>query len=64
MLMHISSVRSKASENFQFIVISLKNSFWERAAGLVGVWRDVEARSSKVLTLDVGSLGSRSMIQN
>lgn len=48
------SVRSRASEQFQFIVISLKNSFWEKAAGLVGIWRDLDAGSSSVLTLDVG----------
>ena len=48
-----NSVRSRASPDFQFVVISLKNSFWERARGLVGIWRDVEVGSSKVLTLDV-----------
>ena len=47
------SVRSRASKDFQFIVISLKNTFWERAQGLVGIYRDVDARSSKVLTLDL-----------
>ena len=48
-----ASVRNRASADFQFVVISLKNSFWERARGLVGIWRDVDAGSSKVLTLDV-----------
>ena len=46
-------MRSRANKDFQFIVISLKNTFWERAQGLVGIYRDVDARSSKVLTLDL-----------
>lgn len=52
----ISSVRSRANDQFQFIVISLKNSFWEKAAGLVGIWRDLDAGSSSVLTLDVSAI--------
>jgi chromosome segregation ATPase len=46
-------VRAKASERFQFVVISLKGSFYEKAQGLVGIWRDVDNGSSKTLTLDV-----------
>jgi chromosome segregation ATPase len=56
-------VRSRASEDFQFVVISLKNTFWERARGLVGIWRDVDAGSSKVLTLDVGDIPSFSVFR-
>ena len=41
------------SRDFQCIVISLKDMFFEHADGLVGICRDVESLSSKVLTLDL-----------
>lgn len=47
------SVRRRANPAFQFVVISLKGAFYEKARGLVGIWRDVPAGSSKTLTLDV-----------
>ena len=37
--------------NTQFIVISLKSSFYEQANALVGVYRDKEFASSNCLTL-------------
>jgi structural maintenance of chromosome 1 len=37
----------------QFIVISLKHSFYENAQGLVGVWRDQQVSGSRVLTIKV-----------
>ena len=43
--------KTHASEDFQFIVISLKNSFYEKAEGLVGIYRDHDDSSSKLLTL-------------
>ncbi|ORX45611.1 hypothetical protein BCR36DRAFT_585625 [Piromyces finnis] len=46
-----SYVKRHASENFQFVVISLKNTFYERAQALVGIYRDRDVNSSKVLTL-------------
>lgn len=46
-------IRKHASETFQFIVISLKNSLYEKAQSLVGIYRDQEAHSSKTLTLMV-----------
>ena len=46
-----SYVKRHASDNFQFVVISLKNTFYERAQALVGIYRDREVNSSKVLTL-------------
>ncbi|GAA99875.1 hypothetical protein E5Q_06578 [Mixia osmundae IAM 14324] len=49
-------VRSRASESFQFLVISLKAPFYEKAAGLVGIWRDVENSTSRTLTLDLTQL--------
>lgn len=39
--------------NFQFIVISLKNNLFERSDSLVGIYRDQEVNSSKILTLDL-----------
>lgn len=37
----------------QFIVISLKSGFYECASSLVGVYRDPEQETSKVLTLNL-----------
>lgn len=38
---------------FQFIVISLKGSLYERGNSLVGIYRDQDVNSSRTLTLDV-----------
>ena len=46
-------VRSHASDTFQFIVISLKGSLYEKGQSLVGIHRDQELNSSRTLTLDV-----------
>lgn len=46
-------ISKHSSSNFQFIVISLKNLFYERAQGLVGIYRDQNENSSKILTLDL-----------
>lgn len=46
-------IRSHASEAFQFIVISLKGSLYERSNSLVGIYRDQDVNSSQTLTLDV-----------
>lgn len=46
-------IRTHASDAFQFIVISLKNSLYERGESLVGIYRDQEVNSSRTLTLDV-----------
>jgi structural maintenance of chromosome 1 len=35
----------------QFIVISLKASFYEKAESLIGIYRDPQDKSSKILTL-------------
>ena len=40
----------------QFLVISLKKLFFERAQSLVGVYRDLEEASSRVLTLSLESI--------
>ncbi|ORY92949.1 P-loop containing nucleoside triphosphate hydrolase protein [Leucosporidium creatinivorum] len=44
-------VQNIASPDFQFIVISLKNAFFEQAASLVGIYR--QDGGSKNLTLDL-----------
>ena len=49
-------IRAHASESFQFIVISLKGSLYERSNSLVGIFRDQEVNSSRTLTLDVSIL--------
>ena len=46
-------IRKHANDKFQFIVISLKNTFYEHAQGLVGVYKDNQTISSRVLTLDL-----------
>jgi structural maintenance of chromosome 1 len=46
-------IRSQASDKFQFIVISLKGSLYERGNSLVGIYRDQDKNSSRTLTLDV-----------
>ena len=48
-------IREHASESFQFIVISLKNTLYEKAQSLVGIYRDQAVNSSKTLSLMVGS---------
>lgn len=45
-------VKSRAPE-LQTIVISLKDSFYERADALIGIYRDVALKSSRLLTLDL-----------
>ncbi|KAJ3016082.1 Structural maintenance of chromosomes protein 1 [Thoreauomyces humboldtii] len=44
-------IRRHASDTFQFIVISLKNTFYENAEALVGIYKDQAVGSSKCLTL-------------
>lgn len=46
-------IRTHASESFQFIVISLKGSLYEKGHSLVGIYRDQDVNSSRTLTLDV-----------
>lgn len=47
-------VKSRAPD-LQTIVISLKDSFYERADALVGIYRDVSLKSSRLLTLDLST---------
>jgi structural maintenance of chromosome 1 len=46
-------IRAHASESFQFVIISLKGSLYERGNSLVGIYRDQDMNSSRTLTLDV-----------
>ncbi|ELU41583.1 cohesin complex subunit (Psm1), putative [Rhizoctonia solani AG-1 IA] len=46
-------IRQHSSEAFQFIVISLKGSLYEKGNSLVGIYRDQDVNSSRTLTLDV-----------
>lgn len=46
-------IRQRASNSFQFVVISLKGSLYERGNSLVGIYRDQDVNSSSSLTLDV-----------
>lgn len=46
-------VRQRAQTDFQCIVISLKDLFYEQSQSLVGICRDVGTNSSKTLTLDL-----------
>jgi len=49
-------IRAHASDEFQFVVISLKGSLYEKGNSLVGIYRDQDVNSSRTLTLDVSTL--------
>ena len=49
----VSSYVKSRTPDLQTIVISLKDSFYERADALVGIYRDVSIHSSRLLTLDL-----------
>ena len=44
---------------FQFIVISLKDNFYEKANGLVGVFRDRKIEASRTVTLDLDAISQQ-----
>ncbi|KAL0571911.1 Structural maintenance of chromosomes protein 1 [Marasmius crinis-equi] len=46
-------IRTQASDEFQFIVISLKGSLYEKGQSLVGIYRDQDVNSSRTLVLDL-----------
>ena len=48
-------IRVHSSDTFQFVVISLKGSLYERSNSLVGIYRDQDVNSSRTLTLDVSA---------
>jgi len=46
-------ISQRSKSDFQCIVISLKDMFYEHSQSLVGICRDVETNSSQTLTLDL-----------
>lgn len=48
----------KRSVDFQCVVISLKEMFFEHADSLVGICKDVDSLSSKILTLDLSAFAA------
>ncbi|RKP38630.1 cohesin complex subunit psm1 [Dimargaris cristalligena] len=46
-------IRENCGENFQFIVISLKQALYENAQSLVGIYREQSINSSRTLTIDL-----------
>ena len=47
-------IRERAEDgHHQFVVISLKDTFYEKAQGLVGVFRDRAIECSRSVTLDL-----------
>ena len=49
----VSFIKQRSRSDFQCIVISLKDIFYEQADALVGVCKDVGTNSSLALTLDL-----------
>jgi len=50
-------IRERSEENgFQFVVISLKDNFYEKANGLVGILRDRDLECSRSVTLNLDEL--------
>eukprot|EP00698_Gefionella_okellyi_P004874 TRINITY_DN14506_c0_g1_i1.p1 TRINITY_DN14506_c0_g1~~TRINITY_DN14506_c0_g1_i1.p1 ORF type:complete len:1230 (+),score=329.71 TRINITY_DN14506_c0_g1_i1:106-3795(+) len=46
-------ISETSSNQFQFVVISLKDMFYAKANGLIGIYRDQEAKCSRTLTLSL-----------
>jgi structural maintenance of chromosome 1 len=46
-------IQRRSQKDFQCIVISLKDMFYENSQGLVGVHKDVGTNSSRTITLDL-----------
>lgn len=53
-------ISQRSKTDFQCIVISLKDMFYEHSQSLVGICRDVETNSSNTLTLDLTKFDPRS----
>jgi structural maintenance of chromosome 1 len=51
-----SYISQHANDQVQFLVISLKSLFYEKADALVGIYRDQETNASQVLTLKLQGL--------
>lgn len=48
-------IRRHRNPDLQFIVISLKNTMFEKSDALVGVYRQQQENSSKIITLDLSN---------
>lgn len=46
-------IKKNSSSSFQFIVISLKNTLFEKSDALVGIYREKRENTSKTVTLDL-----------
>jgi structural maintenance of chromosome 1 len=49
----VSSFISKKSKKCQFLVISLKDTFFSKANSLIGIYKDRNDKCSKSLTFDL-----------
>lgn len=50
-------IRARADEGaLQFVVISLKDNFYEKANGLVGIYRNRELQGSSTITFDLDNM--------
>lgn len=52
-VMKVANYITQNSVNFQCLVISLKESFFNKANALIGVYKDQDAQSSGILSLDL-----------
>ena len=52
-------IQQRSQVDFQCIVISLKDMFYERSQSLVGICKDVGTNSSRTLTLDLTRFDKR-----
>lgn len=46
-------IQQRSQTDFQCVVISLKDMFYERSESLVGICKDVGTNSSRTMTLDL-----------
>lgn len=49
----VSNYIRQNSNNFQCLVISLKDTFYDKADALVGIYREKEANCSRTATMDL-----------
>jgi structural maintenance of chromosome 1 len=54
---------SQRSRDIQFIVISLKDLFYEKSDGVIGICRNVPTNSSQTLTLDLTKFDHESEVR-
>lgn len=59
----VSTYVKSRTPDLQTIVISLKDTFYERADALIGIYRDVSVKGSRLLTLDLTAYDEASQSQ-